>query len=86
MSFISTFTSGEIGINSTMLNGAEIMIPRSISINNCFVLNYAFGITSILSANSQDKYIILDVRNFSFTMVDGQIYYRENSRMNMTVL
>ena len=86
MSFISTFTSGEIGINSTMLNGAEIMIPRSISINNCFVLNYAFGITSILSANSQDKYIILDVRKFSFTMADGQIYYRENSRMNMTVL
>ena len=23
-----------------------------------------------------------DVRNFSFTVVDGQIYYRENSRMN----
>ena len=23
-----------------------------------------------------------DVRNFSFTIVDGQIYYRENSRMN----
>jgi N12 class adenine-specific DNA methylase len=23
-----------------------------------------------------------DVRNFSFTLVDGQIYYRENSRMN----
>ena len=45
--FISTFTSGEIGINSTMLNGAEIMIPRSISINNCFVLNHAFGITVI---------------------------------------
>ena len=24
----------------------------------------------------------LDVRNFSFTVVDGKIYYRENSRMN----
>ena len=47
LSFISTFTSGEIGIKSTMLNGAEIMIPRSISINNCFVLNHAFGITVI---------------------------------------
>ena len=23
-----------------------------------------------------------DVRNFSFTVVDGKIYYRENSRMN----
>ena len=42
-----TLSSGEIGINSTMLNGAEIMIPRSISINNCFVLNHAFGITVI---------------------------------------
>ncbi len=23
-----------------------------------------------------------DVRNFSFALVDGQVYYRENSRMN----
>ena len=23
-----------------------------------------------------------DVRNFSYTVVDGEVYYRENSRMN----
>ncbi len=35
-------------------------------------------------AESEDKSIPADpnVRNFSYTVVDGQVYYRENSRMN----
>ena len=35
-------------------------------------------------AESEDKSIPADpeVRNFSYTIVDGQVYYRENSRMN----
>ena len=35
-------------------------------------------------AESEDKSIPADpnVRNFSYTVVDGEIYYRENSRMN----
>ena len=35
-------------------------------------------------AESEDKSIPADpnVRNFSYTIVDGEIYYRENSRMN----
>ena len=36
-----------------------------------------------LSESSTDSIPVdPDVRNFSFTIVDGQIYYRENSRMN----
>ena len=35
-------------------------------------------------AEGEDKSIPADpnVRNFSYTVVDGQVYYRENSRMN----
>ena len=37
-----------------------------------------------LEAENEDLSIPADpdVRNFSFTVVDGKIYYRENSRMN----
>ena len=36
-------------------------------------------------AEGEDKSIPADpnVRNFSYTVVDGQVYYRENSRMNL---
>ena len=46
------------------------------------IVEYSREEDALSESSTESIHADPDVRNFSFTIVDGQIYYRENSRMN----
>lgn len=73
---------GHMACTCAPIPGAELSEQLRDAMNNIHAEIIEYDVEDL--AENEDGSIPADpeVRNFSFTVVDGKIYYRENSRMN----